>query len=38
MLEILDASELPESLRDRVPRSIPVVHSDVNEVADHIRR
>lgn len=34
MLQLLDASELPESLRDRLPRSIPVEYADVNEVAD----
>lgn len=37
MLEVLDAAELPESLRDRVPRMIPVLHADVNEVAEIIR-
>jgi len=31
-LEVLDASELPASLRDRLPRQIPVEHADVNEV------
>ncbi len=34
MLQLLDASELPESLRDRLPRSIPVEHADVDEVAE----
>jgi type II secretory pathway component GspD/PulD (secretin) len=34
ILEVLDASELPESLRDRVPRTIPVEFADVEEVAD----
>ncbi len=34
MLQLLDASELPESLRDRLPRSIPVEHADINEVAE----
>lgn len=34
MLQLLDASELPESLRDRLPRSIPVEYADVNEVAE----
>jgi type II secretory pathway component GspD/PulD (secretin) len=33
VLKILDSSELPESLRDRVPRMIPVEHADVSEVA-----
>lgn len=33
VLKVLDASELPESLRDRVPRMIPVEHADVDEVA-----
>jgi type II secretory pathway component GspD/PulD (secretin) len=32
MLKVLDASEWPDSLRDRVPRMIPVNHADVNEV------
>ena len=32
MLELLDASELPDSLRNRVPRSIPVEHADIDEV------
>jgi type II secretory pathway component GspD/PulD (secretin) len=31
-LKVLDASELPDSLRDRLPRQIPVEHADVNEV------
>jgi type II secretory pathway component GspD/PulD (secretin) len=31
-LKILDASDLPESLRDRLPRQIPVEHADVNDV------
>ena len=34
MLELLDASELPQSLRDRLPRSIPVEHADIDEVAE----
>eukprot|EP00456_Euglypha_rotunda_P068658 TRINITY_DN5_c3_g1_i7.p1 TRINITY_DN5_c3_g1~~TRINITY_DN5_c3_g1_i7.p1 ORF type:complete len:1219 (+),score=314.53 TRINITY_DN5_c3_g1_i7:2816-6472(+) len=33
MLELLDSSELPASLRDRVPREISVEHADVEEVA-----
>ena len=32
MLELLDASELPASLRTRVPRSIPIEHADIDEV------
>ncbi|MBM4077883.1 MAG: hypothetical protein FJ267_19825, partial [Planctomycetes bacterium] len=36
MLEYLDASEFPESLRDRVPRSIPVEHADIEEVYEII--
>lgn len=31
-LKVLDASELPESLRDRQPRQIPVEYANVNEV------
>ncbi|MES2792367.1 MAG: secretin N-terminal domain-containing protein [Planctomycetota bacterium] len=33
VLKVLDASELPESMRDRVPRMIPVAHADVDEVS-----
>jgi type II secretory pathway component GspD/PulD (secretin) len=33
VLKILDSSELPESLRDRVPRTILVEHADVDDVA-----
>jgi type II secretory pathway component GspD/PulD (secretin) len=36
VLKVLDASELPESLRDRVPRMIAVEHADVTEVAEII--
>jgi type II secretory pathway component GspD/PulD (secretin) len=36
-LKFLDTTELPESLRDRVPRSIAVRHADVNDVAAIIR-
>lgn len=36
VLKVLDASELPESLRDRVPRMIPVEHADVADVAEII--
>jgi hypothetical protein len=37
VLKILDASELPESLRDRTPRMIPVEHADVNAVAEIVK-
>lgn len=36
MLELLDATELPQSGRDRLPRSIPVNYADVDEVAEII--
>ena len=36
-LEFLDTTELPESMRDRVPRAIPVKHADLNAVAEMIR-
>lgn len=36
-LMILDASELPEQLRDRAPRYIEVKHAEVGEVAQMIR-
>lgn len=36
MLIILDASELPEQLRDRAPRYIVVKHADIADVADII--
>lgn len=36
-LRFLDASELPESLKDRKPRMIPVEYADVNEVAEIVR-
>lgn len=36
ILEVLDSSELPPSLRDRLPRTIAVEHADVEEVADVI--
>jgi hypothetical protein len=36
MLELLDSNELPQSLRDRIPRSIPVEYADIDEVADII--
>ena len=37
VLRILDASELPEQLRDRAPRYIAVNHAQVDEVAAIIR-
>lgn len=37
VLTVLDTSELPDSLRDRVPRMIEVEYADVNEVADILR-
>ena len=36
-LKILDATERPESLKDRVARMISVEHADVDEVADIVR-
>jgi Bacterial type II/III secretion system short domain len=36
-LELLDTNELPQSLRDRVPRTIPVEHADASQVAGMIR-
>jgi type II secretory pathway component GspD/PulD (secretin)/Spy/CpxP family protein refolding chaperone len=37
MLQVLDASELPEQLRERAPRRIEVQYADVDEVAAIIR-
>jgi type II secretory pathway component GspD/PulD (secretin) len=37
LLKILDASELPESLRDRIPRSIFVQYADATEIATIIK-
>lgn len=37
MLRLLDASELPTNLRDRVPRSIPVLYADIDEVAEIVQ-
>ncbi|MBS0202073.1 MAG: hypothetical protein JSS49_04175 [Planctomycetes bacterium] len=34
MLELLDSSQLPESLRDRIPRTIPVEYAEVDDVAE----
>ena len=36
-LEFLDRTELPESLRDRIPRSIPVRHASVEAIAEMVR-
>jgi type II secretory pathway component GspD/PulD (secretin) len=36
-LELLDTNELPQSLRDRLPRTIAVKHADVEEVAGIVR-
>lgn len=36
-LKILDTTELPGSLRDRVPRAIPVQHAEAEAVAQIIR-
>ncbi|NOX54106.1 MAG: hypothetical protein GXP27_06630, partial [Planctomycetes bacterium] len=37
VLKVLDASELPEQLRDRAPRTIPVEYADATQVAEIIR-
>jgi type II secretory pathway component GspD/PulD (secretin) len=37
ILKILDAAELPESLRDRAPRIIPVLYANVSEVAEIVK-
>lgn len=37
LLRVLDADELPESLRDRAPKIIPVEYADVNEVAEIVK-
>lgn len=37
MLKVLDSSELPESLRDRLPRMIPVEYTDAEEVAEIVK-
>ena len=37
VLKILDASELPQQLRDRIPKMIPVEYADVDEVAQIVR-
>ncbi len=36
-LRVLDSSDLPESLKDRRPRMIPVEHADVADVAEIVR-
>ena len=36
-LKILDSNEVPDSLRDRTPRTIEVLYADVNDVAGIIR-
>ncbi len=37
MLRVLDADDLPGTLRDRVPRMIPVEHANVAEVATIVK-
>ena len=37
VLKVLDASELPEQLRDRAPRTIAIYHADATQVADIVR-
>ncbi len=37
LLRVLDADELPGNYRNRVPRTIPVRHADVSQVAQIIR-
>jgi hypothetical protein len=37
MLRVLDADDLPQTLRDRVPRMIPVEHANVVEVANIVK-
>ncbi|MEM9702047.1 MAG: secretin N-terminal domain-containing protein, partial [Planctomycetota bacterium] len=34
LLTVLDADSRPDNARDRLPRTIPVQHADVNEVAE----
>ena len=36
-LELLDTTDIPISLKDRVPRPIPVQHADVNSVAEMVK-
>jgi type II secretory pathway component GspD/PulD (secretin) len=36
-LEFLDRTELPESMRDRVPRAIPVQYANVEAIAEMVR-
>ncbi|QDU37749.1 Bacterial type II/III secretion system short domain protein [Maioricimonas rarisocia] len=37
MLEVLDASDLPDNLRDRVPGMIPVEHADATDVYNMVK-
>ena len=37
LLTVLDADSRPDNARDRLPRTIPVLHADVTEVADIVR-
>ncbi len=37
MLQVLDADDLPETLKDRVPRMIPVEYANVSEVATIVK-
>lgn len=37
LLDVLDEDELPDSLRDRRPGTIPVEYADVDDVADIVR-
>ncbi len=37
LLTVLDADSRPDNARERLPRTIPVLHADVNEVADIVR-
>jgi type II secretory pathway component GspD/PulD (secretin)/Spy/CpxP family protein refolding chaperone len=38
MLKVLDETDLPGTIRDRVPRMIPVRYANVNDVANNIRQ
>lgn len=37
VLKVLDATDIPNSARDRLPRMIPVRYANVNDVAQNIR-
>lgn len=37
MLEVLDATDLPDNLRDRVPGMIPVEHADATDVYNMVK-